>query len=191
MPGNRTHNVTRMPEKSPTQRYWPIVIGLVLLGLSAILAHTYRQPLLSKIYGEREATPVAPPTCDLNQQACPLPIITPIMSEAAWTFDIAPRPIPLNSPLTFTLTPPDQTLPTNRPLAVWLDLTGDDMDMGLIRVPMTQTPDGRWIGTGSIPICVTGQMRWRASLYLQLEQATLQANWVFKAPLDPRHRPNT
>lgn len=178
-----------MPKPTRT-RYWPILIGLTLLGLSAVLAHIYRHPILAQIYGPPKATQVAPPTCDLNTQACPLPIITPIMSEAAWTFAITPHPIPLNSPLTFTLSPPARTLPTNRPLAVWLDLTGDDMDMGLIRVPMTQAPNGQWIGTGSIPICITGQMRWRASLHLQLEQATLQANWVFKAPLDPRHRPN-
>ena len=178
-----------MPEQSRT-RYWPIIIGLTLLGLSAVLAHIYRQPILAQIYGQREVTQVAPPSCDLNTQACPLPIITPIMSEAAWTFSITPRPIPLSSPLTLTLSPPERTLPTNRPQAVWLDLTGDDMDMGLIRIPLAQTPDGRWIGTGSIPVCITGKMRWRASLHLQLEQTTLQANWLFTAPADAQHRPN-
>ena len=50
---------------------------------------------------------------------------------------------------------------------------------------------GRWEGTGSIPVCVTGRMRWRARLHMQLEQTRIQADWVFEAPTSARlHRGN-
>ena len=108
--------------------------------------------------------------------------MAPVASEAPWSFAITPRPIPVSAPLTLTLTPPEQVLSANRPQAVWVDLTGDSMDMGLVRIALTPTTDGRWEGTGSIPICVTGPMRWRARLHMQLEQTTLQADWLFTAP---------
>ena len=164
------------------QRRWPLV-GLALLVLSMVLAQVYKAPLLDLLDGQPDITRVTPPPCDLNREVCSLPILTPVASESPWSFSITPRPIPVSSPITLTLTPPDRTLPGNRPAAVWVDLTGDSMDMGLIRVPLTQGPDGQWEGTGSIPVCVSGQMRWRARLHLQLEQTTLQADWLFDAPV--------
>ena len=172
-----------MPHSNhPTRlRRWPIV-ALVLLVLSVGLAQIYKQPLMHLIGGAAETTQVTPPPCDMNLQPCSLSIMTPVASEAPWSFAITPRPIPVSAPLTLTLTPPEQVLPANRPQAVWVDLTGDSMDMGLIRIPLTLTADGRWEGTGSIPICVTGPMRWRVRLHMQLEQTTLQADWLFTAP---------
>lgn len=169
------------PDHRPPSRRWPL-LALALLMLSLMLAQIYKQPLLSLLGGTPTATQISPPPCDLNRQACPLLISTPAASEAPWSFAISPRPIPVSAPLTLTLTPPEQNLSSNRLLRVWVDLTGDSMDMGLIQVPLTLSPDGHWEGTGSIPICVTGPMRWRAQLHMQLEQTTLQADWVFNAP---------
>jgi len=176
-------NDSAKPDRTDASRprRWPLIIS-ALLALSILLAQVYQRQLLELISGQAASTQVTPPPCDLNQQACPLPIMTPVMSEAPWSFAISPRPIPVSAPLTFSVTPPDRVLPGNQPSTVWVDLTGDTMDMGLIRIPLTLTADGRWEGTGSIPICVTGQMRWRARLHMQLEQTTLQADWLFTAP---------
>jgi len=160
----------------------------VLLICSLALTHFYKQPLLSLVTGQTEAIHVTPPPCDLNRQICPLLVMTPVASEAPWAFSITPQPIPVSAPLVFTLTPPERVLTPHTPSAVWVDLTGDSMDMGLIRITLQQQPDGQWVGTGSIPVCVTGAMRWRARLHMALAQATLQADWVFTAPeSDARH----
>lgn len=174
-----------MTQFRPTKRSLWFTGVLILLMLSVILARVYRHPLLHMIIGELPATQISPPPCDLNQQACRLPIITPVASEAPWTFAITPRPVPVSTPLSFTLTPPERVLSNNQPTAVWVDLSGDSMDMGLIRVPLVRTEDGRWQGNGSIPVCVTGKMRWRARLNLQLEQTVLEADWLFDAPTEP------
>jgi len=169
------------------RRLWPMA-AMILLGLSLVLSQVYRAQLMGLVTDEPLSTQITPPPCDLNRSACLLPIITPVASEAPWTFSIAPRPIPVSAPLSFTLIPPERVLATNKPEAVWVDLTGDSMDMGLIRVTLEQQPNGQWIGTGSIPVCVTGAMRWRARLHIALSQTNLQADWVFTAPdSDARH----
>src|SRR5574343_53364 len=160
-------------------RSWQLV-ALFLLALSFIVAQRYGNELLRLVTDPTGATQITPPPCNLNREHCQLPVITPVASEAPWSFSVAPHPIPVSAPLTFTLSPPERILHT--PAAAWVDLTGDDMDMGLIRISLQQNADGSWTGTGSIPVCVTGTMRWRARLHIQLAQTTLQADWVFTAP---------
>lgn len=174
--------------RSPSRRW--LLLALALLVLSLVLAQIYKQPLLSLLGGTPAATQITPPPCDLNRQACLLSILTPVASEAPWSFAISPHPIPVSAPLSLTLTPPERVLPGNQPLRVWVDLTGDSMDMGLIQVPLTLSADGLWEGTGSIPVCVTGPMRWRVRLHMQLEHTTLQTDWAFTAPTTGRSHGN-
>lgn len=169
------------------RRLWQMG-AVILLVLSVTLTHFYKDRLLNLVIDEPLATQISPPPCNLNRSACSLPIMTPVASEAPWTFSITPRPIPVSAPLVFTLTPPERVLMPHTPSAVWVDLTGDSMDMGLIRITLQQRTDGQWQGTGSIPVCVTGAMRWRARLHMALTQTTLQADWIFSAPeSDARH----
>ena len=166
-----------------------LCIAMALLALSIVLAQIFKDRLFNLMRGQSEVTRITPPPCDLNRQRCSLPMITPVASEAPWFFSIEPRPVPVSSPLTLNLAPPDRILATNQPTAVWVDLTGESMDMGLIRIALTPTPDGRWEGTGSIPVCITGQMRWRAGLHMQLGQTLIQADWVFSAPTSGSPQP--
>gem|GEM_PF-1406226 len=163
------------------RRLWHVG-AVILLLLSLTLTHFYKERILNLVTDEPLVTQITPPPCNLNRTACALPIITPVASEAPWIFRITPQPIPVSAPLMFTLTPPERVLTPHTPNAVWVDLSGDSMDMGLIRVALQQQPDGQWVGTGSIPICITGTMRWRARLHMALTQTTLQADWIFTAP---------
>ena len=168
------------------RRLWQVTAA-ILLALSLILTHFYKDRLMNLVMDKPMATQITPPPCDLNRTACLLPIITPVASEAPWTFSITPQPIPVSSPLVFTLTPPARVLTSHTPSSIWVDLTGDTMDMGLIRVTLQQQPDGQWIGTGSIPICITGPMPWRARIHMTLTQTTVQADWIFMAPEPDAH----
>ena len=163
--------------RSSSVHRWLWVI-LTLLVLSLVASQVYKERLMNLIGGVSEAVEVTPPACDLNRGSCPFSIMTLAASETPWMFSISPHPIPVSTPLTLTLTPP----PGKQPRAISVDLMGDNMDMGLIRIVLVPTADGRWEGVGSIPICVTGSMRWRARLYLQLEKTRIQADWVFNAP---------
>lgn len=170
------------PNGEKSRRPTWLIAAATLLVASLVLSQFYKDRLMSLVTGEPLTTQITPPPCNLNRTACALPVITPVASEAPWTFSVTPRPIPVSAPLVFTLTPPDRILASNKPDAIWVDLTGDSMDMGLIRVNLQQQADGQWIGSGTIPVCVTGAMRWRARLNMVLQQTTLQADWVFTAP---------
>jgi hypothetical protein len=167
-----------------------LLIAMAFLGLSIVLAQVFKDQLFNLMRGQTEVTRITPPPCDINRQPCPLPVVRPNAPDAPWHFSITPRPVPVSRPLTLTLAPLDQLPETHRPSAVWVDLTGESMDMGLIRIALTPTPDGRWEGTGSIPVCITGQMRWRAGLHMQLEQTLIQADWVFVAPTTESTQPS-
>jgi len=164
------------------QRHLWQVVAVLILALSLFTAQHYKTRLLGLVADQPSTTQITPPPCDLNREACALPIMTPVASEEPWSFAISPQPIPVSAPLTLTLTPPTRVLAHHEPEAVWVDLTGDSMDMGLIRLPLERNAQGHWVGTGSIPVCVTGPMRWRARLNVQLSQTTLQADWLFTAP---------
>ena len=168
-------------------RIWQFVF-LFLLALSFIVAQRYGNELLKLVTDSSEARQVTPPPCNLNRERCQVFITTAAASESPWLFSITPHPIPVSAPLILTLSPPERL--EQAPAAVWVDLTGDDMDMGLIRISLQKNADGNWTGTGSIPVCVTGTMRWRARLHLQMAQASVQADWLFTAPEpDARHPP--
>jgi len=178
-----------MPEahRRKKSRIWQFVV-LFLLVLSFIVAQRYGNELLKLVTDSSEAKQITPPPCNLNRERCQVFITTASNSASPWLFSITPHPIPVSAPLILTLSPPEQLV--QAPNSVWVDLTGDNMDMGLIRISMQQNADGSWTGTGSIPVCVTGAMRWRARLHLQLAQARLQADWLFTAPeTDARHSP--
>lgn len=179
--------MTFTAHKNSRRRLW-LMGGAILLVLSLVLTHFYKDRLLNLVLNDMQSTRITPPPCNLNRNDCPLPIITPVASEAPWMFSITPRPIPVSAPLLFRLTPPERILPPHAPIAVWVDMTGFSMDMGLIRIPLEQQPDGQWVGTGSIPVCVTGAMRWQARLNIELAQTIVQADWTFTAPeYDVRH----
>lgn len=173
---------SKIPPPTPLRTHrWRLAI-VALLALAFFVAQRYGNDLMHMATGQVTATTITPPPCNLNREACPLPIITPVASEAPWIFSISPRPIPVSAPLSLTLTPPAQVLAAHTPSSAWVDLTGDDMDMGLIRIPLIRDAHGQWTGSGSIPVCVTGAMRWRARLHIQLAQTQLQADWIFTAP---------
>ncbi|TVQ89970.1 MAG: SCO family protein [Deltaproteobacteria bacterium] len=73
------------------------------------------------------------------------------------TLTIEPEGLPTETPLTFRVhvDPPELS-----PRAV--ELQGVDMNMGLLRFPL----DAQGVATGTIPICTTTTMRWKADVIL-------------------------
>jgi hypothetical protein len=171
-----------MTPESPQNRLFSLwlLIPILALAISLIIAQRFGGHLLGLVTDSAVTKRVIPPPCQLNRDECQFSFTTIGTSEALWSFSISPRPIPVSAPLTLRLIPsqPAQQAPTT----AWVDLTGEDMDMGLIRIPLQQSPDGSWTGTGSLPVCVTGVMRWRAQISLQIAQTTFQTEWVFRAP---------
>jgi hypothetical protein len=72
--------------------------------------------------------------------------------------ELTPRPIPAMQPLRVAVS-------SGEPLdEVRLHLSGRDMDMGPNQTRLGSQGPLRWQGLATIPVCVTGRMRWEATL---------------------------
>lgn len=99
----------------------------------------------------------ARPICDLNRGPC-----TVVLDEGrSIDFSIAPRPIPVMTPLTLQLRTAGFAA-----AAAEVDFTGVGMDMGYNRVALVGQADGHLTGAASLPVCSSGSMDWQAELRL-------------------------
>lgn len=129
-------------------------IGILLLALIVVVGYKLSPLLLPK--ADRVVEPA--PGCDLHRGPCS----ATLPNGGSLQFSIAPRPIPLVSPLALEV-----TLNGADADAVEVDFAGVDMDMGINRPPMAARGGGRFTGEGSLPVCVTGSMQWQATVLLQ------------------------
>jgi hypothetical protein len=122
----------------------------------------------------QQALAVEPPPCDLNAGPCgaPLPAGAKVM------LTITPSPIPVMVPLHIEMSA-SGFIPTR----VSLDFAGEDMNMGLLRPELLGTEPGRFQGEMVLPVCVSGPMRWRATLMLESDRGAFQIPFRFEAPL--------
>ncbi|GHT95716.1 hypothetical protein AGMMS49545_19150 [Betaproteobacteria bacterium] len=95
--------------------------------------------------------------CDLNRAAChiTLPDGTTLIAE------ITPRPIAVMRPLIVRLNWQDGEADS-----VALDIVGLDMEMGMNHNILQKIGAGQYLGQATLPVCVTGAMRWRAEFVL-------------------------
>ena len=93
--------------------------------------------------------------CDLNRNDCSVAL----PAGGQLRFRITPRPIPslktLDLDVQLTGTPAQK---------VEVDLAGADMEMGYNRPLLQEVAPGHYTGTGSLQICITGPMRWQATV---------------------------
>ena len=110
--------------------------------------------------------------CDVNQGPCK--VILPNGGYLVMT--IAPHPIPVLKPLSIEV-----ELDGYEAQAMQIDFSGVDMDMGFNRVKLLPSAPGRFSGQASLPVCITGAMRWRASLVMEGQGGILTLPFVFDA----------
>lgn len=89
--------------------------------------------------------------------------------------DIAPRPVPVLKPVQFDLA-------TSTPLdEVRIELQGRDMDMGPNQTRLIERAPQRWQGSATIPVCLTGRMRWDATVSLRRGERVERLSFGFEA----------
>ena len=119
--------------------------------------------------------PAAPPgaksACDLNQQRCSAPT-----QWGELTLELSPRPLPVLQPIAL-----EARLAGSA--AISASLEGVEMDMGPNLVALQRVDAQTLRGQLSIPICLTGRMKWRLALKIKDERATETVEFVFEAPL--------
>ena len=88
--------------------------------------------------------------------------------------DISPRPIPVMQ--TFQI-----VVAAGAVDEVSVEFAGRDMDMGPNRTRLLRRDDGRWQGSTTLPVCLTGRMRWDLTLHLKQGTGTESLSFGFEA----------
>jgi hypothetical protein len=99
---------------------------------------------------------VAPETgCDLQFKTC----TARLPDGGHLALSILPRPIPVISPLLIEV-----RLVGLDAADMHIELTGVDMAMGQNRTQLTVAAPGIYRGTAMLPVCVSGKMKWQATV---------------------------
>jgi hypothetical protein len=103
--------------------------------------------------GCESEVPPRPMACDVGKTSCAADT-----ALGRIELDLAPRPLPVMQPLVAVVN-------ASEPLdEVRLDLNGRDMDMGPNQTRLISQGPLRWQGSATIPVCLSGRMRWEATL---------------------------
>ena len=151
--------------KKANTALWTL-IGLLLLALCAVAAYKIWPLLHPKI----AATAPLDPECDLRAGPC-----TGIFADGAKvSFGISPEEIPVVKHLQFEV-----RLEGLEARDVEVDFQGVDMNMGYNRAKLEPSGEGRFSGTGMLPVCVRYAMEWEAKVLLHTDQGLLAAPFRF------------
>ena len=126
-----------------------ILLALVVLGVAGYLL----APLLTP------QTDISLPvsSCDLGKTPCIIELPDGGRVEVA----IDPRPILALKPLKLLAVVSGTDV-----RQIEIDFTGVDMKMGFNRPKLEPLGDGRFSGQASLPVCITGQMDWQATVLI-------------------------
>lgn len=140
--------MTEAPSRRST-----ILAGIALGSVALVGAALWLVPDVGSRLRQLGTYAASDPDCLLRAEPC----VATFADGARVALEVDPPGLPTETPLTFTVTTEPLEL---RPVAI--ELQGVDMNMGLLRFPVDE--QGR--ATGTIPICTTSEMKWRADVVL-------------------------
>lgn len=130
------------------------VIGILAIALVVVVGYKLSPLLLPKA----DVTVQPDPACDLNRAACRVALPGGGQLELAMN----PRPIPMVKP--FQVEVKLEGVNASR---IEVDFAGIDMNMGLNRIELVAGATGRHVGEAALPVCITGQMEWQATVLVE------------------------
>ena len=140
------------------------VAAILLLAIVAVVGYKLA-PQLKPAADVR--LPVSP--CDPGRQAC----TARLPDGGELTFSISPRPITPLRPLSLEV-----TLKGSRAQKIEIDFDGSEMRMGYNR-PQLEGESQRFHGQTILPVCITGNMNWVATVLLSDEKQRIAIPFHF------------
>jgi len=140
-----------------------ILFALILIGVAG---YWYSPLLLPK--SDIVANP--DPGCDLHHQSCGATLPGGGRIELA----IAPRPIPMVQPLAVEVRVTGMAAKKAE-----VDFAGVGMNMGYNRPALPAAAPGRFAGSASLPVCITGTMSWQATVLLETDRQRISVPFRF------------
>ena len=130
------------------------LIGIELIALVVVVGFKLSPILLPKA----DVTVMPDPACDLQKQACTVTLPAGGKVELS----MGDKAIPLVKPFGVRVTTSGFS-----PSRVELDFAGVDMNMGYNRPELALQGEGRYVGEATLPVCITGQMDWQATVLVE------------------------
>ena len=144
------------------------LIGVLLIALVIVVGYKLSPVLLPKA----DVTLQPDGRCDLQQQPCS----ATVPGGGKIVLSLAPRPIPMLRPLAVEVTTDGLA-----PGRVEVDFAGVDMNMGLNRPELADQGGGRYAGSATLPVCVTGAMDWQVTVLIETARERLAVPYRFAA----------
>jgi hypothetical protein len=141
------------------------LIAFLLMALVIVVGYKLSPLLLPAV---DRSLPLSP--CDLQRSACE----TPLADGARLRVDIGTRPLPLVQAFAV-----DVQLTGLDAQSVEIDFSGVDMNMGLNRSVLQAQGGGRFSGSATLPVCVTGRMLWELQVIVQNGRERLAVPYRF------------
>lgn len=156
------------PPKPKVNKQW-ILIGLTALGLIALLLG---RDVLEEMQ-QADSVRIPPLPCDLHTGAC-------IASRGNQQLQLRMTPGPLESLKPLEVEVRLQHLDARQ---VMFDLQGVEMYMGLNQIHLVQDEERPdiWRGNTELAVCTTGEMTWRASVYVDTPDNLYSTTFDFDA----------
>lgn len=129
-------------------------IGLLLIALVVVVGYKLSPLLLPKA----DVTVQPDPGCDLNRAACRVAL----PGGGQLELRMNPRPIPMVRPFQVEV-----KLEGINAARVEVDFAGIEMNMGLNRIELAAGAAGVHAGEATLPVCITGQMDWQATVLVE------------------------
>lgn len=156
---------------------WVFVVALTLVVASVAAYKIW--PMLNPEIAE---TAILDPECDLRAGPCTVEF----NDGRSVRFAIAPDDIPVVQPLEF-----DVLTSGIDASSVEVDFQGVDMNMGYNRSQLKSEGEGRFSGTGMLPVCVRYAMEWEAKVLLHTNGGILAAPFRFITVTPGMEPPNS
>lgn len=142
----------------------PDVVALLIVALIAGSAYLFvRSP-------PADVTVAPEPGCDLHRAAC----TARLPDGSSMELSILPRPIPLLATLQVEV-----RLASLAAERAEFDLAGAEMAMAPNRTQLVRAAPGIYRGTTTLPVCVTGKMKWQATVILETESRRIAIPFSF------------
>ena len=156
------------PERGKPKQQWMMLalIALVLIALVVLPQWVKEQQTEDSVF-------IPPLPCNLHQGVC-------VASSGKQLVQLSMTPGPLVSMQPLSIEVRLQHFDARQ---VMLDLQGIEMYMGLNQTQLQQDPERPdvWRGTTELAVCTTGEMTWRASVYIDTEEALYSTRFDFEA----------
>ncbi len=150
------------------------IIALLAIVLIAVIGYRLSPLLLPKA----DVSAVTEPGCNLHQHAC----TAKLLGGGRIELSLMPRPIPLIQPVKIEVK--TTGIDEKEVRKVVVDFAGVSMNMGFNRPELVTAGSGVFRGETTLPVCITGNMAWQATVLIETGHERIAAAFRFNSEHD-------